>query len=116
MAHPFQWFLGTIVGEVGLFGDVQWVFQHGGFGTPAAVNSYFGTNPMPETGPYVVTNVSPNSYVSFTQSSNYWGTNLSSTQIAADKYLDPGHVKNVVIYTKGDDLTRYVDLSSGAVR
>ncbi len=113
MIHPFQWFLGTLVGFVGLIPDIQWALQHGGFGTPTSVNSYFATNPMPGTGPYVVTNVIPNSYVAFTQSSNYWGANLSSAQIAANRYLDPGHVKNVIIYTKGDDLARYVDLSNG---
>ncbi len=114
--YPFQWFLGLLVGYGGYVPDMQYVLDHGGPGTAAAYNPNFATNPIPGTGPYVVTSVSPNSYVSFTQNSHYWGDNLSASQIAGDEYLDPGHVKNVVIYAKTDDTTRYVDLSTGAAQ
>ncbi len=114
LAYPFQWFLGTLVDYIGLIPDTQWVLDHGGFGTVAAYNSNFASNPIPGTGPYVVTSVSVNSYVTFTQNRKYWGDNLTAAQIAADEYLDPGHVKNVVIYTKSSDVARYTDLSTGA--
>jgi peptide/nickel transport system substrate-binding protein len=116
MEYPFQWLLGLLVGYSGYVPDMQWVLDNGGLGTPAAYNSNFANSPIPGTGPYVVTGVSPNSYVSFTQNSHYWGDNLSASQIAGDEYLDPGHVKNVVIYAKTDDTTRYVDLSTGAAQ
>jgi len=116
LEYPFQWFLGTMVGYGGYVPDMQYVLDHGGLGTAAAYNSNFATNPIPGTGPYVVTSVSPNSYVAFTQNNHYWGDSLTAAQIAGDEYLDPGHVKNVVIYAKTDDTTRYVDLSTGAAQ
>ncbi|MDA4130358.1 MAG: ABC transporter substrate-binding protein, partial [Thaumarchaeota archaeon] len=37
-------------------------------------------------------------------------------QIAANEYLDPGHVQNIVIQLKTDDTARYIDLSTGAAQ
>jgi peptide/nickel transport system substrate-binding protein len=116
LKNPFEWFLGTLVAFQGLIYDGQWVVQHGGFGTPANVNSYFNTNPIPGTGPYDVTAVSENSYVKFIQDPNYWGNSLTTAEIAAQPILDPGHAKNVIVYYKPDDLSRYADLSSGVAQ
>jgi len=116
LARPFLWFPETLVAFVGLIFDTQYLLQNGGFGTPTALNTYFNQHPMPGTGPYVVTGVSEGSYVSFSQSSNYWGANLTASEIQANPYLDPGHVKNVVVNYKSDDVARYTDLSSGAAQ
>ncbi|MGI0084759.1 MAG: ABC transporter substrate-binding protein, partial [Nitrososphaerales archaeon] len=66
--------------------------------------------------PYVVTQVVEDSYVKFAQNPTYWGDSLTPQQIKANPYLDPGHVKNVIIYAKSDDVSRYVDLSSGTAQ
>jgi peptide/nickel transport system substrate-binding protein len=109
----FQWFPQMWVQFTGLMFDTQYLLNNGGFGTPAAYNTNFNNNPIPGTGPYEVTNVVPNSQVSFTQNPNYWAKNWTTAQIAANPYMDPGHVKNVVITVKLDDVSRAVDLTSG---
>jgi peptide/nickel transport system substrate-binding protein len=116
LAHPFIWFPGTLVAFQGLIYDSQWMLDHGGFGTLTNVNSYFNQNPIPGSGPYKVTQVSENNFVSFTQDPNYWGLTLTPAQIAAQPILDPGHVKNVIVYAKSDDLSRYTDLKTGAAQ
>jgi ABC-type transport system substrate-binding protein len=109
---PFNYFLGALVVYVGLMFDTQWLLDHGGWGTPAQMNTYFNQNPIPGTGPYVVSGFSEQTYVEFTQSSSYWGANLTPAQIQANPYISPGNVKNVVVNAKSDDVTRYADLTS----
>ena len=113
---PFVYFPGTLTSLEGLMWDAQYVLRHGGFGTPTAINPEFNQHPIPGTGPYTVTGVSEDAYVQFTQNPTYWGLSLSSQQIAANPVLSPGEAKNVVIYYKSDDLTRYTDLSTGKVQ
>jgi peptide/nickel transport system substrate-binding protein len=110
---PFGYFLGTIITYEGLLFDMQYVLSHGGLGSPTTPNGYFDTNPIPGTGPYSITSLSINSYVKFAQNPTYWGKNLTSAQVAANPYLDPGHVKSVIVNYKPDDLSRYTDLSTG---
>ena len=113
---PFNYFLGTLVVYIGLIFDTQWLLDHGGFGTSSGYNSYFNQNPIPGTGPYVVSQVSEGAFVKFTQNPNYWGNSLTAAQIAADPYLDPGHAKTVVVQTVATDTTRYTDLTTGAAQ
>ena len=113
---PFNFFLGTLVVYIGLVFDTQWLLQHGGFGTASTYNPYFNQHPIPGTGPYVVTQVSENSFVKFAQNPNYWGNSLTAAQIAADPYLDPGHAKTVVVQTVPADTSRFTDLSTGAAQ
>ena len=113
---PFQSFPQMWVQFTGLIFDTNYVLEHGGFGAPAAINTYFDTHPIPGTGPYEVTSVSENSYAKFTQNPTYWAKNWTAAQIQANPYMDPGHVKNVVVQTKTDDVARYVDLNSGAAQ
>ncbi len=63
-----------------------------------------------------MTQVSENNFARFTQNPTYWGKNLSAAEIAQQPMLDPGHVKNVIVYYKPDDLTRFTDLASGNVQ
>lgn len=116
LAAPFQWFPETQVIFTGLLYDTQFVLNHGGYGNITQVNPYFNLNPIPGTGPYDVSQVQENAYVEFTQNPTYWGKNLTQAQIQANPYLDPGHVKNVIIYAKTDDVARYADLASGQVQ
>jgi peptide/nickel transport system substrate-binding protein len=113
---PFSYFPGVLCCFTGLIFDTQWVLDNGGFGTPATFNSYFNQHDIPGTGPYMVTSVSENSYVQFQQNPLYWGRNLTTQQVAQNPVLDPGHVKNVIINAKVDDLARYADLSSGTAQ
>jgi peptide/nickel transport system substrate-binding protein len=113
---PFAYFPGALVVYDGLMYDTQWLLDHGGFGTPTSFNSYFNQNPIPGTGPYIVTQVSEDNYVKFAQNPSYWGDNLSAAQIAAQPLFDPGHAKNVIVYYKADDISRYDDLASGAAQ
>ncbi len=116
LSSPFNFFVGTLISVGGLLFDTQYVLQHGGFGTPGSFNTYFNQNPIPGTGPYAVTKVSENSFVEFSQNPTYWGRNLTQAQISANPYIDPGHFKNVVISAKTDDISRYVDLSTGVTQ
>ncbi len=104
LESPFAYFLGTIVTEGGLIYDSQWVFDNGGLGTPASPNSYFNQHPIPGTGPYEFSTIAEDNYAQFVQNPTYWGKSLNQSQIAANPALDPGHVKNVIIYYKPDDL------------
>jgi len=113
---PFVYFLGTLVVFAGLIFDSQWMLDNGGLGTPTSVNTYFNQHPIPGTGPYLVTQVSENNYVKFTQNPDYWGDSLTPAQISEQPVFDPGHVKNVIVYTKSDDLDRYIDLSTGVAQ
>ena len=82
---PFIFFPGVLNSLDGLIFDVQYVLDHGGFGTPTSVNSLFDLNPIPGTGPYEVDGpVAANNYAKFTQNSHYWGANLTQAEIAAD--------------------------------
>ena len=112
----FAYFPQMWVQFTGLMFDTQYVLNNGGFGTPAAYNTVFNYAPIPGTGPYEVVNsdVVPNSAVTFTQNPNYWAKNWTAAEIQANPYMDPGHVKTVVVTVQTDDVTRYVDLSSGS--
>jgi len=120
LIHPFAYFLGTMVVFQGLIYDTQYVLNATGqFGTPGNPNAYFNSVVIPGTGPYMIApnGVSPNqAFVELTKNPNYWGDSLSASQIAANEYLDPGHVQNVLIQLKADDSARYIDLSTGAAQ
>lgn len=114
LSSPFNYFLGTLVAFEGLVFDSQYVLTHGGFGTSAQINSNFNQAPIPGTGPYIVDKVVENNYVTFSQNPTYWGDNLTQEQIAMQPVFDPGHVKNVLVQYKADDVARYTDLQTGA--
>ena len=110
---PESYFLEALGMWTGMIFDTQWALEHGGFGTPVSLNTYFNQHPIPGTGPYMVTSVVEENYVEFTQNPTYWGKNLTATEIASNPYLSPGSAKNVIVQAKTDDVTRYLDLSSG---
>jgi ABC-type transport system substrate-binding protein len=117
MDVPFQYLLGVLNGLPGMIYDAQFVLNHGGpplFSSPGM--GYYTSNEVPGTGPYNITQYSQNSHITFTQLSSYWGNSLTPAQIAANPLLDPGHVKQVTINYKPDDIARYTDLSSGAAQ
>ena len=116
LSAPFVWFPGTLVSTVGLIFDVNFVLKNGGFGTPTSINTFFNQNPIPGTGPYMFTQVSENEFIKLSQYPGYWGKSLTSAQIAANPALDPGHVPNVLINNRPDDISRYTDLSTGAAQ
>ena len=116
LANPFVFFPGVLVVYDGLMFDTQWLLQHGGFGTPTSYNNYFNQNPIPGTGPYTVTQVSENNFVSFTQNPTYWGNKLTPSELAFQPLWDPGHAKTVIVYNKPSDIARYTDLSTGAAQ
>jgi ABC-type transport system substrate-binding protein len=116
LRNAFQFFPELFPVFTGLIFDTQWLLNHGGFGTPAQINTYFNQHPIPGTGPYVVSNVQEDAFVQFTQNPTYWGANLTAAQIQANPYLDPGHAKTVIVKWVQDDVTRYADLSSGSAQ
>lgn len=116
LMSPFSFFPGVFISPFGLIYDAQFVLDNGAFGTPASPNALFNTTPIPGTGPYVITQINENAYVQFAQNPTYWGANLTQAQIAAQPQLDPGHVKNVIVYYKSDDVARYADLADGAAQ
>ena len=116
LTHSFPWFLSTLPSLIGQIYDVQFVLNHGGFGTPTSINTYFNLNPIPGTGPYYISSVANQQYVEFTQSPSYWGKNLPASTIQGNPLISPGQAKNVILYAKLDDSVRYLDLSTGAVQ
>ncbi len=116
MAYPFIFFLNTFSGYEGEVFDPMYVLEHGGLGTPVAINGYFNFNPIPGTGPYTVSNVVPESSVTFVRNSNYWGENLTAAQVAANPMIDPGHYQTILVKNVPDDTSRYIDLSTGAAQ
>ena len=90
LISPFIYFPGVMLVYQGLIFDTQWLLQHGGFGTPTLFNSNFNQNPIPGTGPYVVSKVAENNYVEFTQNPTYWGNSLTPAQISQQPLFDPG--------------------------
>jgi len=116
LVTPFNYFLAVLITGVAFMLDMQYVLDHGGVGTPAAINSYFNLNPIPGTGPYVFTKVAEDDYISLAQNPNYWGKNLSPSDIAAEPLFDPGHARNIIMYYKADDTARYSDLVSNAAQ
>jgi peptide/nickel transport system substrate-binding protein len=99
----------------GVMVDSQFIINHGGFGFFPG-NPVFETLITPGTGPYIMTQYSPNSYEEYQQNPNYWGNNLTAAQLQNDPYLSPGHYKTIFVYWKQDDLVRYTDLSTGAAQ
>ena len=116
LKSPFQWMLQVLTMYVGLIMDTQYILENGGFGAPAAINTYFNQHAIPGTGPYVPTGFQLGSFEKFSQNPTYWGNSLTPAEIQANPYLDPGHVKNVILYAKGDDVVRYSDLSTGTAQ
>lgn len=114
LSTPCSFFLDYL--ETYGIADYQWVLEHGGIGTPTSPNPYLVSHSAPGTGPYVISGFSEKAWISYSQNPNYWGKNLTSAEIQANPLVDPGHVKNVVINYKTDDLARFTDLSTGAVQ
>ena len=77
---------------------------------------YYSNNAIPGTGPYTITNYAQNAEITFTMNPTYWGASMTAAQVAANPLLDPGHVKQVIIYYKPDDISRYTDLSKGVAQ
>ncbi len=117
MQVPFAYLLGVLNGLPGMIYDAQFVLDHGGpplFSSPGM--GYYSSNPIPGTGPYVISDYVQNSHITFQQNPTYWGKDLTAAQIAANPLLDPGHVAQVTINYKPDDISRFTDLSSGAAQ
>jgi len=113
MEYPYLWALNVIAGgELGFVFDPTYVMQHGGPGTASAINPYFNTNVIPGTGPYEVTQVILNELMKCVKNPNYWGDNLTSSEIAANPMLDPGHYNTVLVQYKSSDTVRYIDLTT----
>ncbi len=116
LRSPFAYLPGVLTSYPGLVFDAQYVLDHGGFGTPSSINNLFNQNPIPGTGPYIVTSVAEQNYVKFTQNPTYWGRSLSPQIIAQEPIFNPGHAKNVILYYKSDDLARYTDVADGVTQ
>jgi len=121
MDKPFQYLLGVLEGLPGEIFDAQYVLDSlsaaGGFPVYGSTAfGYYSNHAVPGTGPYAITTYVQNAYVTFTPNQYYWGDSLTAAQVAANPLLDPGHYKQVIIYYKADDLSRYTDLSEGVAQ
>jgi peptide/nickel transport system substrate-binding protein len=117
MTVPFTGLLGLLNGLPGMLYDAGWALGHGWpalYGSPAL--GYFSTHLIPGTGPYVMTDFGEMSHVTLSMNPTYWGNSMTPAQIAENPLLDPGHVKQVIIQYKPDDLARYTDLSDGSAQ
>ena len=119
MDTPFTFFLSTLLNTVGWMWDPYYFTQHEGTtnaGGVQAVSSYFNTNSVPGTGPYKITNVQVNAFITFERNPTYWGSNLTSSEISANPVLNPGHYDTIIVQYKPDDVSRYTDLTSGGAQ
>jgi peptide/nickel transport system substrate-binding protein len=117
MQVPFQYLLGVLNGLPGMIYDAQYVLEHGGpplYGSPGM--GYYTSNAIPGTGPYTISAYIQNAHITFQQNPTYWGKSMTPAQVAVNPLFDPGHVAQVTINYKADDLARYTDLSSGAAQ
>lgn len=110
---PFVDFLNILNAPFVEVFNPTYVMEHGGPGTPAAQNDYWILHPPPGTGPYMWSDVIPYGRKVFVQNPNYWGKSLTSAEVAANQFLDPGHFKTIVINYVPDVAVRYVDLTQG---
>jgi ABC-type transport system substrate-binding protein len=110
---PFVDFLNIINAPFVEVFDPTYVMEHGGPGTPGAQNEYWILHPPPGTGPYMWGEVIPYGRKVFDQNPNYWGKSLTEAEIAANRFLDPGHYKRIVINYVPDVAVRYLDLTQG---
>jgi peptide/nickel transport system substrate-binding protein len=115
LKNPFAYAPLVFSQYAGVMLDTQFIINHGGFGFFPG-NPVFQSLIIPGTGPYTVTQISPNAYEEFQQNPNYWGENLTTAQLQNNPYIDPGHYKTIFVYYKPDDLVRYTDLSTGAAQ
>ena len=118
MSHlksPFIYFVGLFAAYLGFIYDAQYVLDNGGFGAFGAINSLFNQHPIPGTGPYMETSMAENAYVKFAQNPTYWGRILQPRKLLQSGPY-PGHVPNVIINYKPDDLAKYTDLNTGAAQ
>ena len=121
MDKPFQFLLGVLEGLPGEIFDAQYILDSlsaaGGFPVYGSTAfGYYSNHAIPGTGPYAITTYVQNAYVTFTPNPYYWGANLNASQVAANPLLDPGHYKQIIIYYKADDLSRYTDISEGTAQ
>jgi peptide/nickel transport system substrate-binding protein len=110
---PYSFFLNSF-SDFSMQTDPIFLLAHGGPGTVTSPNTQFQTLALPGTGPYEVTNVVTNAYIQYQKNPNYWGKNLSASDVAANPILDPGHFANVIVHYTPDDTSRYIDLLNGA--
>ncbi len=110
---PYAFFLNSF-SDFSMQTDPMFLLAHGGPGTSTSPNTLFQTLALPGTGPYEVTNVVTNAYIEYQQYQNYWGKNLSSSDVAANPIIDPGHFSTVIVKYTPDDTSRYIDLLNGA--
>lgn len=118
VAKPFAFMPEVLTAYDAEMYDVQYVLNNGGFGSPGAINTEFNRDPVPGTGPYMFdpSKFAVGSYYTTVQNPDYWGRSLTAADIQANPYLDPGHVKTVIVQSRLDDVVRYADLSSGAAQ
>jgi len=109
---PYSFFLNTF-SEFSMQTDPMFLFAHGGPGSPTSPSTYFDLNGLPGTGPYKITKAVTNSYVEFQQNENYWGKNLTSSEISINPILDPGHYQTIFVHYTPSDTSRYIDLTGG---
>jgi len=117
LSAPFSFFLNSLTGWTGFQLDSQYIIQNGGPGSAPNFNPNFNYVPqIPGTGPYVMTQVVPNSFAVFTKNPTYWGANMTAAESAANPFVQPGSYSKVVIYDKSSESTRLLDLNDGAAQ
>lgn len=110
LTNPFVSFLDTITGEPWNFVDPYVVSQNGGV-VANQPNSYMAVNgTLVGDGPYITQTYVPNGYVTMVANPNYWAANLTGS--ATNYYIQPPHIKTVILNDKPDELTRQLDLES----
>jgi peptide/nickel transport system substrate-binding protein len=117
LSAPYSFFLNTLLGWTGFQLDSQYILANGGPGTAPNFNSAFNyQGQIPGTGPYILSDIVPNSFAVFTQNPTYWGSNMSATGVVGNPFVSPGHYSKVIIYDKPSESTRLLDLNSGAAQ
>jgi peptide/nickel transport system substrate-binding protein len=109
---PYSFFLNSFA-DFSMQTDPIFLLAHGGPGTVTSPNTLFQTTALPGTGPYKVTNVVTNAYVEYQKNANYWGANLTATEVVANPILAPGSFQTILVKYVPTDTARYIDLLNG---
>lgn len=91
--YPYNVFLMTLTTPVAMAVDPSVVVQNGGV-VDGATNSYLANNTM-GTGFYKLNSVTTGQSISLVENPNYWGNNLSSSQL--NDAISPPHIKYIVL-------------------
>ncbi|HYB84899.1 MAG TPA: ABC transporter substrate-binding protein [archaeon] len=110
--NPYPGFLATLTVPTAAAVDPAVITANGGVKAGQS-NTWALSNPI-GTGQFVLNAWNRGDSIILTKNPTYWGNNLAQSNMNAE--VAPAKLDKVIIYYKADDLTRELDIKSGAVQ